>query len=106
MPSELKPLTDIYTFDNPAEIYPFLLSAGNPIIEVLKDAPSHIAELFGDTPLHLKAICDPEEDSEVLFIEIQSDLPADLTVDLLDELDDRWWLKVDKDIRKRLAVDV
>ena len=104
--SDFKSLTDIYKFDNPAEIYPFLLSAGNSIIEVLKDAPSHISELFGTAPLHLEAIHDPEEDSEVLFIGIKTDLPADRALDLLDALDDMWWLKVDKNIRRRLAVDV
>ena len=104
--SDFKSLTDIYKFDNPAEIYPFLLSAGNSIIEVLKDAPSHIAELFGTAPLHLEAIRDPEEDSEVLFIGIKTDLPVDRALDLLDALDDMWWLKVDKNIRRRLAVDV
>lgn len=106
MRSELESLTDIYKFDNPAEIYSFLLSAGNSIIEVLKEAPSHVTELFGTVPLHLKAIRDPEEDSEVLFIGIETDLPADRALDLLDALDDRWWLKVDKNIRKRLALDV
>lgn len=104
--SGIETLTDIYKFNNPSEILSFLNKAGNLVIEVLKDAPNHITKLFGNVPLHLEVVHDPEENFELLFIDIKTDLPASSAVDLLDMLDDEWWLKVDTNVRKMLAVDV
>jgi len=75
------------------------------VIGVLGEAPDRITKLFGNVPLHLEVIRDPEEDVELLFIEIKTDLPSGRAVDLLDTLDDEWWLDVDTSVRKMLAVD-
>ena len=99
-------LEKIYTFDNPEEIYSFLLMANEHVIEVLEDAPIYIAKFFEDAPLDLVVHHDPEEGFELLFIKIKTDLPGGRAVDLLDELDDKWWPKIDKSVRKILAVDV
>jgi hypothetical protein len=106
MRPEIEALAGIYKFDNPEKIDTFLYKAGKPVIEILKDAPNQIARVFGNVHLHLNAINDPEEDFEALFIKIKTALPAGRALDLLDELDNAWWLDVDKDIRKILAVDV
>lgn len=96
----------LYTFDNREDVYAFLLRASNSVMDVLNEAPSHVTPLFGAVPLRLEVIRDPEEDSEILFIEIKTDLPAGRAVDLLDTLDDEWWLEVDTSARKMLAIDV
>jgi hypothetical protein len=57
---DIEALGDIYEFDNPKEVNRFLLKAGKPVIEVLKEAPSHIFALFGTVRLHLKAIRAPQ----------------------------------------------
>lgn len=106
MRPDIEALAGIYKFDNPKKVDIFLYKAGKPVIEILKDAPNQITRVFGDVRLHLKAINDPEEDFEALFIKIKTDLPAARALDLLDELDNEWWLDVDKDIRKILVVDV
>jgi len=95
----------LYTFENREDIYGFLLKASDLVIGVLGEAPDRITKLFGNVPLHLEVIRDPEEDVELLFIEIKTDLPSGRAVDLLDTLDDEWWLDVDTSVRKMLAVD-
>jgi hypothetical protein len=95
-----------YTFENREDIYAFLLSVTDSVMDVLNEAPNHITKLFENVPLHLEVIHDPEEDFELLFIEIKTDLPAGSAVDLLDMLDDGWWLDVDTGVRKMLAIDV
>jgi hypothetical protein len=105
MHSGVEALTDMYRFD-PDEVFPFLDKAGAPVTEVLMEAPAHIIKLFGQVPLNLEVVHDPEEDFELLFIEIKTDLPAGRAIDLLDTLDDEWWLNVDTSVRKMLAVDV
>jgi hypothetical protein len=106
MRPDIEALAKVYEFDNPHKVNTFLYRAGKPVIDILKDAPNQISRVFGNVPLHLKAIHDPEEDFEALFIKIKTDLPAGRALDLLDELDNEWWLNVDKNIRKILAVDV
>jgi hypothetical protein len=106
----IKALEDLYTFDNRKEVYAFFSTISteciDAVIDVLTSAPNYIAKFFADASLHLKVVNDPEDDFELLFIQIRSSMSADDAIDMLDVLDDYWWLKVDGDLRRVLAIDV
>jgi len=96
----------LYTFENREDIYAYLLRVSDAVIDVLYEAPLHIADFFEEATLYLKVIRDPEEDFELLFIEIKTDLPADSAVEKLDAFDDAWWLEVDDSVSSVLEIDV
>jgi len=80
--------------------HPFLLNT-------LLEAPRHILSIFGkDVLLYLELNIDHEEDFEGLFIVIKTNLSPEESLNLLDRLDEAWWLDVDDDIGNILEITV
>lgn len=61
--------------------------------DLLLEAPSKIKQYFPASSLLLQVDTDPELGWETLIIRIVTDLSAEETSDLLDQLSQDWWLK-------------
>ena len=73
----------------------------------LLEAHREIRRVFGnDIVLELELHHDPEEDFEGLFITIRTNLSPEDSLNLLDRLDEEWWLYVDDDISNILEIMV
>jgi len=80
--------------------HPFLFS-------VLIEAPRHIFSIFGNNiRLYLELHRDPEEDFEGLFIIIKTKRSPKESLNLLDRLDEEWWLNVDDNVSNMLEIMV
>jgi hypothetical protein len=67
--------------------YPFL----KPIIA---DAPDNIHKFFPNAKIEYEIVEDPEAlDSQTLVIFIYTDYSAEKTFELMEKLEDDWWLK-------------
>lgn len=77
------------------------------LLNTLLEAPRHILSIFGrDVLLYLELNRDHEEDFEGLFIIIKTNLSPEDSLNLLDRLDEKWWLYVDDDISNILEIMV
>ena len=97
--ADIEKIQHLYTFQDrePGEVlqfienYPFL-------IPLLLEAPEKIREFFPDAFLKLKVDIDPEsysKESNELVLLIKSDIDPEESVDILEQLDDRWWNDVE-----------
>lgn len=100
-------LKGLYSLINPAEVRTFL-TASSYLITPLLDAYEHINRAFaGDiVDILLRYDSDPEEDFECLTAIVETNLPADACLELLDQFDEDWWLDVDADVRMSLIITV
>lgn len=107
---QIKQLQEIYSFKDrePGEVlqfiekYPFL-------IPLLLEAPDKVREFFPDAGLALKVNIDPEsysEESNDLLLLIKSDIDPEESVDILEELDDAWWIKVEHLSQGKMFTDL
>lgn len=99
-------LYQLYRFVNPElEIINFI--KGHNLWAFLLEAPWEIRRVFGDgIVLELELHHDPEEDFEGLFIAIKTNLSPEDSLNLLDRLDEEWWLDVNDDISNILEIMV
>ena len=94
-----------YLIDNFAEINGFLFNHKD-LLDILLIIPIQVQHFFGEVSLELQVIKDPEEDYEGLFIIIKSNFTPEKSIDLLDQMEDYWWLDVDINIKKLIGIDV
>ncbi|MBT9159486.1 MAG: hypothetical protein AAGB97_01715 [Dehalococcoidia bacterium] len=106
MPDNVSSLFQLYSFINPeAEIISFIIE--HELLAVLLEAFWQIRRVFGnDIVLELELHHDHEEDFEGLFIIIKTNLSPEDSLNLLDRLDEEWWLYVDDDISNILEIMV
>lgn len=99
--------TDYYLLVNPQEIEEFLFSHDH-LFDFLFEARNRILEYFEHAveSIHLELQQDPEEDCQQLFVIIETKLPSDKALSLLNILDDKWWLNIDLEIRSNVEIDV
>jgi hypothetical protein len=95
-----------YRFINPElEIINFIREYN--LLAFLLQAPWEIRRVFGnEIVLEIELDRDPEEDFEGLFITIKTKLSPEDSLNLLDRLDEEWWLSVDDNIRTKLGIMV
>jgi hypothetical protein len=95
-----------YRFINPElEIINFIIE--HNLLAFLLEARWEIRRVFGnDIVLEIELDPDPEEDFEGLFIIIRTSLSPEDSLDLLDRLDEEWWLDVDDNISNILEIMV
>lgn len=102
-------LSQFYTFSNEhskVEIIRFIKD-NYFILEVLIKAPKHITSIFGsNVNLYLELHHDSEENSMSLFITIKTNLSPENALNLLDKLDEEWWLYVEDNISNILEIMV
>ncbi|MCL0073755.1 hypothetical protein M1O50_02560 [Dehalococcoidia bacterium] len=102
-------LSQFYAFsdgDSEAEVIQFIKDH-SVLLNILFEAPGHIFSIFGrDVLLYLELHRDPTEDFECLFITIRTSLSSEESLNLLDRLDEEWWLDVDDDISNILEIMV
>jgi len=84
-----------------AESLEFL--AEHPELEnVLIEGASRVKALFGNAPLHLELRPDHAAQVINLFVYIMTSLSVDEASDLLDELDEQWYLDLSDEITDSL----
>jgi hypothetical protein len=85
-------IENLYIFREANEVRSFLKE--NPfLIPLLQEARMHIKRYFPDSDVVLEVVTDPEimgEKDLVAFIVVE--LTADEACDILDRLDEEWWL--------------
>jgi len=105
--NDINLLESLYIFKNPEEIKKFLL-VYDYLIDYLFEAYHQIRGIFEE---NLIEICleydrDSEEDFEGLFVTIKTNLSPEPSLNLLEKLDEEWWLKVDFKIRSVITIMV
>lgn len=90
---KLSRIKRIYGFREEAEAARFL-RMHPALIDLLLEAPPHFERYFGPNPqVVLEVVVDPEaSDSEELFANICTSLPAEEALERLDQLDEGWFL--------------
>ncbi len=103
---EIRDIGDIYNLVNRETIMSFLKENAF-LIKILKEARKNIEAIFGTSVhLHLQLHADPEEDFEELLIVIKSIYDPEETLDLLNELDKSWFVKVMDSAQGKLNITV
>lgn len=103
----IKQLTRLYRFDDYVAVSHFLRS--NPFLtRLLSEAHEEVERYFGpDIQVALEVFTDPEAESDQqLFALIQTNLPLQEELDLLDQLYEDWWLDTLPAARCKLTIDV
>ena len=98
-------LSQLYKIEEPNPVRSFI-NEYPYVYKILFEAPDHIKQIFGDVPLNLELYHDPEEDYAGFFIIINTQLPSEESLKLLDQLDEEWWLTIDDDISNILEIMV
>ncbi len=81
----------------------------NPfLVDVLRDAPAHIAASFGkDSSVALAVFSNPDEPTaDQLFLHIRVRMSVDESIERLDHLYDEWWLDVLPTMRHKMAIAI
>jgi hypothetical protein len=103
---DIKRLESLYIFKNPEEIKRFLL-AHDYLIDYLFEGYDQIRRIFGEnTEVYSEHYKDTEENFEGLFLTIKTNLSPDQSLNLLEKIDEEWWLKVDFKIRSVITIMV
>ncbi len=94
---ESKKIEQLYTLKDrePGEVLQFI-KKHSFLIPLLLEAPQNIHQLFPNAPLILAIYIDPEsssQDDDELVLRIKTDMDPEESIDVLEELDDAWWLK-------------
>lgn len=91
---DIKLLKKYYVIEDEDEFRNFFITH-NQLINILLEAPKWIKKIFGDSvKVHLRVYFDPEEDYEELFIVIKTSLSPEGALNLLNILDEEWFIKV------------
>jgi len=99
-------LYQFYKFaDNEEKIMSFVEK--HYLLGILLEAVREIRRVFGkEISLWLELHHDPEEDFEGLFIIIKTKRSPEESLNLLDRLDEEWWLNVDDNVSNMLEIMV
>jgi hypothetical protein len=101
-------LSSLYAFTDDGEIRKFL-QKHNQLSQYLVEAHQQITRIFRENAVKvcLEYANDPEENFEGLFAVVKTDLSPERSLDLLDRLDDEWFLDhVHNEIGNLFAVTV
>jgi len=104
---DLGALERLYALRRRAEIIKFLEE--NPFLfPLLQEAHEQIRNYFGKlAQVVLEVVTDPEvTGDQELVIFVRTKLPPEEAVKQLEELDEKWWLDVPANARKKLCIDV
>nr|QNO49447.1 hypothetical protein OCBBGKCP_00004 [Methanosarcinales archaeon ANME-2c ERB4]QNT35661.1 hypothetical protein GNCGGNMO_00023 [uncultured Methanosarcinales archaeon] len=105
--SDLLSLERHYIFRNRSEVVGFAVN-NSFLLQPLHEAYKQIRNYFGESAQAvLEVVADPEffEDQE-LVIFIRTDLSPDEALEKLEQIDDKWWLNVPANVRKKLCITV
>jgi len=93
-------------FGNEMEIIQFIRKYN--LVNILLDVVREIKRVFKNNVsfLELKLQHDPEENFSGIFIIIHTNLSPKEAVDLLDKLDEEWWLFIDDEISNIVEIIV
>ncbi len=99
-------LKEVYFFKQTKEIETYLWN-NRFLPDILFDAYEQIINIFGkNVELHLELHRDYEEEFEELFIVIKSMLKPTHMLDLLDKLDEEWFLDISNTTKGKLNITV
>jgi len=114
-----QPLQEIEVSDDMASLYQYYKFSGKEeeivlfvlrhnLVSILVEATREIKSVFKKNLsfLELKLQQDPEENFKGLFIIIHTDLPSRHAVEVLDKLDEKWWLYMDDEVSNVLEITV
>ena len=84
-----------------------LLSKNAFLIDVIKEAITKIKKLFTSESLELAVENDPEiqSDSEVLVLKIHTKKSPKEMIELLNKLDEEWWLETKLNTKQKLIIE-
>lgn len=104
---QLTELRSSYELDDADRVLRFVASHAF-LIPVLKEAPENIRAAFGTESrgIRLHVQSDPEEGFDCLVLSVLCDAPPGKALEMLDVLDNEWWLHVDPRIIDALVVTV
>lgn len=106
IPDKASSLYQLYRFVN-RELEIMNFTKEYNLLALLLQAQWEIRRVFGnDIALELELHHDPEEDFAALFITIKTNLSPEDSLNLLDRLDEEWWLYIDDDISNMLEIMV
>ncbi len=94
-----------FTLRNKLEIILFILDH-TEIIPILEEVQLIIGSFFKKSKLVLELNVDPEEDTSMLFIYIQTRLPTKQAMENLGKLDEIWWLKRANEIGELVCLHI
>lgn len=96
--NNIKKLEDKYIFENPERVKRFLGLHDITLIDLLYEAEKQIKRIFSSNiivDICLELYQDYEDDYEGLSVIIKTNLSPKLSLDLLEEFDEKWWLNID-----------
>jgi hypothetical protein len=97
-------LNDAYIFKQPKEIESYLWN-NQFLLDILFEAYEQIIDIFGkNVELHLELHRDYEEDFEELFIVIKSSFSTAVAREMMDKLDETWFLDILDKTRGKLCI--
>ena len=101
----IESLSILYAFAQPEKIRQFLVRHPH-LISPLFEIYTQARRVFRDsvTPMALEYVKDSEEDFEGLTVVVKTKLPPDQSLALLEKFDQEWWLDLDFEVRRLLAV--
>jgi hypothetical protein len=94
-------IEEIYEFLNEEKVKDFILQ-NKDLIEILKEAPTHIYNIFGKVRLALELHSDPEKNWDELFIIIKSPYSVEKTYELGRRLFREWFVNIIETVANRL----
>jgi hypothetical protein len=104
-PLEVDELKQLYNLRNEAQIVAFLDIT--PLLYIfLREIQPVIQNYFPDENLALEMTFDPEEEDAILFVVVETKMPVDKALTILNRFDEEWWLAQPSEIRSNIVVDV
>lgn len=76
------------------------------LIPILVSANQKLLEYFPHDKLNLDLVNDPEENSDSLFLSVESSLKPELALERLQNFDQDWWLDEVSKTNDKLCIDV
>ena len=73
---------------------------------IINDIKTEIRKYFKSEMVSLDTICDPEDNSEVLFISVLSSEDVDIVHNKMDEFNDNWWIENLDRTKSKICIDV
>lgn len=96
-----------YEIRNPSKVAEFL-GANLFLLDLLKEIPAQIREVFGDEQnLRLEFFLDPEDANyHRLFIGIPTKTKIKKSSSLLQKFDENWWFENERKSRSKILIDL
>lgn len=103
---KIEALSEKIEFDTPLEVRTFLLEK-DFLIRIVYEAVEKIRGIFKSEKLKLVLESDPEmaTDSKVLSLKILTEMDPTKVINLLDKLNNEWWLEIKPRTRQKLIIE-